>query len=91
LQLFVIGLNDQVYTQTLDQSGGSLSGYNLTTDGMVKALTVGTTVNNAPELFVVGLNDQVYTQQFDSIGNPITGYQLLTPGVVETLQVTKRI
>jgi hypothetical protein len=59
-ELFVIGLDNQVYAQKFDANGNSASGYFLTAPGAVKSLAVGHDASFHPELFVIGLNNQVY-------------------------------
>jgi hypothetical protein len=85
--LFVIGLDNQVYAQKIDPNGSSATGYFLTTPGQVLSFAAGTTAFGLPELFVLGLDNQVYAQTFDVNGNPTSGYVLTTPGKVLSFQV----
>jgi hypothetical protein len=58
-ELFVIGLDNQVYAQKFDASGSAAAGYFLTRPGRVKALHTDLDTSGDPELFVTGLDDQV--------------------------------
>ena len=87
-EVFVLGLDSQIYAQKLDANGNSASGYFLTTPGQVnKDFQVEHLSNGAPELFVRGLDNQVYAEHFDTSGNPSGGYFLTTPGQVLGFEV----
>jgi hypothetical protein len=57
--VFVIGLDNQVYSQKFDYFGNSATGYVLTCYGQVNALAV----NSDMKVFVIGLDSQVYVQR----------------------------
>jgi hypothetical protein len=87
-EVFVIGLDDQVYAQKFDLFGNSASGYVLTRPGQVKALAVNSTrADGNPEMFAIGLDDQVYAQKFDNHGDSASGYFLTRPGQVKAIAV----
>jgi hypothetical protein len=93
-ELFVLGLDHQVYAQTFDSTGGSTSGYALVAPGQVKSFALGrlqlvsnlgAVQSDQPRLFAIGLDDQVYAQTFDQSGNSTSPYTLTAPGRVRTL------
>src|SRR5262249_1491432 len=65
-EVFVIGLDGQVYAQHIDPQGHSQGGYRLVAPGQVKALSAGKDGLGHIELFVVGLDNQVYRVSFDA-------------------------
>jgi hypothetical protein len=90
-EMFVIGLDDQVYQQKFDTGGNSTSAYTLTRPGQVKSLQAGLsrdiTSGRHPEVFIIGLDNQVYIQQFDSTGASVGPYSLTQPGQVQSIAV----
>jgi hypothetical protein len=90
-QLFVIGLDNQVYSLTFSNLGDPSGGYFLVGPGQVKSITgsfvckAGTfpLCNDFTELFVIGLDNQVYIHQFDLFGSPSGPYILAAPGQVK--------
>src|SRR5262249_40223384 len=79
-ELFVIGLDSQVYGHHFNSQGDSDHlGYFLAffrpgdpqgTLYQVSAILMGHDAVNKPELFVIGLNNNVYAQNYDAAGNP---------------------
>jgi hypothetical protein len=86
-QLFAVGLDGQVYTQTFDATGSSAGAYTPTGPGAVQTVVVGHDASGRSETFVLGLDGQVYLQKFDTYGSPNGGYSLAAPGQVQTLAV----
>jgi hypothetical protein len=86
-EVFVIGLDDQVYAQQFDANDNSASGYFLAQPGQVRNLQVGQDAANDPELFVTGLDDQAYGLKLNAAGSPVGGHFLMQPGVIETFTV----
>jgi hypothetical protein len=89
-QVFVQGLNDNVYQEQIDSTGApDPGGYTLTTSGAIRdnSLTVSRDGFGRPLMFVIGLNDQVYEQKFDDQGNSTTPYFLAAPGQVQEIHV----
>src|SRR5262249_17408328 len=80
-QLFVIGLDSQVYTQKFDFNGTSTGIYTLSSPGQVKAMSVSADFPTYG-LFVIGLDDQVYEQKMNVDGPASGGYFLTTAGGV---------
>src|SRR5207248_10389416 len=84
IELFVIGLDDQVYTQRFDQLGQSFHRYDATAPGAVNALLTGNLpVTTSPFLFVLGKDKQIYTQPIDVGGNSTGGYVSTRSGPVQ--------
>jgi hypothetical protein len=86
-EIFVLGLDNQVYAQNFDPSGNSASSYFLAAPGQVKDLVAGHNASNQPVLFVIGQDNQVYSVKFDANGNSLGGYALASPGQVKALAV----
>ncbi len=86
VEVFVIGLDKQVYAATIDASG-NVNGYFAVAPGQVNSIRVANTPSGAPELFVVGMDNQVYVLKFDTTGNPIGGYTPAAPGQVDGIAV----
>ena len=86
-ELFVFGLDGQVYAQKLDAVGNSTGPYGLTQPGVVKAVSVVNVYSSASPifLFAIGLDDQVYEQKFDGAGNSLGPYALTQPGQIKTV------
>jgi hypothetical protein len=83
--LFVIGLDNQVWAEKLDPAGNPVGGYFLVQTGAVKSFSAGHDAAGRPELFVIGLDDQVYGLHFDGNGNPVGGYFQAAIGQVKSL------
>jgi hypothetical protein len=89
-EIFVIGLDNQVYAQKLNADGTPNGDFFLTaTDRRhaVKALSIGKDASNNTELFVIGLDDQVYAQKFDANGDPVGTYFLTRASRVKFMTV----
>jgi autotransporter-associated beta strand protein len=86
-ELFVIGLDNQVYAQKLDSNGSSSSGYVLASPGQVKALVTAHDPSNLPEGFVLGMDNQVYALHVNASGNAVSGYFPVAPGQVKSFSV----
>jgi RHS repeat-associated protein len=86
-EVFVLGLDNQVYAQKLDANGSSASGYFLAAPGQVQTLTVGHDASGRPELFVLGLDNQVYALTLNGNGNPVGRYFLAAAGQVKSFTV----
>jgi hypothetical protein len=86
-ELFVTGLDSQVYATKLTSAGDPAGGYFLAAAGAVKSFSVGVMSNNVvhPELFSIGMDNQVYGAKFSDAGNPAGGYFLTAPGAVSSL------
>src|SRR5262249_7750103 len=71
-ELFVTGLDNQVYAVKFASSGDPAGGYFLAAAGYVKDFSVGVMSNNVvhPKLFAIGLDDQVYAAKFTDGGDP---------------------
>src|SRR5262249_25360661 len=68
-EVFVLGLDNQVYYQKFNKVGDSVSGYQPVDVGQVLTIKVGETQNGTPELFVIGLDSQVYAHHFTANGD----------------------
>jgi ELWxxDGT repeat protein len=86
-EVFVLGLDNQVYAEKFGSNSSPTGGYFLTRPGQVQALTVGHDASGQPEVFVLGLDNQVYAQTFDANGNSTSGYFLTAPGKVKSMAV----
>jgi hypothetical protein len=73
-EVFVLGLDGQVYEVKLDQSNHPTSGYLLTTPGQVKALRAWSLGSPGAMVFVIGLNKELYQQTFTAVGASTGGY-----------------
>jgi hypothetical protein len=85
--LFVIGLDNEVWAEKLDAASHPVGSYFLTQPGAVKSFGAGHDAAGRPELFVIGLDDQVYGLHFDANGDPAGGYFLAAGGQVKYLSV----
>jgi hypothetical protein len=85
--LFVRGLDNQVYFAPLDASGKPQGTYSLAAHGQVQSITPATDANGNPLLFALGLDDQVYLLKFDTNSNPTGSYSLTAPGRVKSIAV----
>jgi hypothetical protein len=92
-ELFVIGMNGQVYAQKFTSSGDSAGPYFLTAPGQVQVqqsfqFSFSRPASGLiPELFVTGMDDRVYAQKFTSSGDPIGSYILMSGGQVTSFSV----
>ena len=84
---FVIGADNQVYSQTVGASGNASSSYRLTQAGAVKSIEVSYDAMGNAALFVIGGDDQVYRQRLDSSGNSTSPYTLVGAGAVKAIGV----
>lgn len=94
-KLFLMGLDEQVYTQTLDASGIPRDSSQLAAPGQVNAIQAVNPASGSPLLLVIGFDGQVYEQQFDAAGaplltarNPTGGYFLTKPAQVKAISAT---
>jgi hypothetical protein len=88
IELFVIGLDNQVYRQIFGNiSGHDTSGYYLTTPGEVKKIDVGYDATGLIHLFAIGLDDQVYEQDFNDHGFSTDSFYLTKAGQVKDLGI----
>lgn len=87
-EVFVMGLDFQVYAQKLDSAGNSAGPYFLTNAGQVKAITVGHDASNNADVFVIGMDNQVYEEKFSASGDLASPYSLVSPGAVKAMSVT---
>ena len=91
-ELFVIGLDNQVYTLAFNADGSVFSGtpnYTLTAPGRVQSIAAaqpGPLQN--PELFAVRPDNQVYEALAPSAVGKYGPYQVQVPGKVKALSVT---
>jgi hypothetical protein len=83
-ELFVMGLDNQIWAVKLNANGVAQSGYFLTTSGVVKALSAARDAFGHPLVFVIGLNDQVYAEHFDLLGNAIGAYSFVVTGQIKS-------
>jgi hypothetical protein len=84
-EVFVVGVDSQVYGHKVDAAGNTTGGYFLARPGQVKALAVGRDAQGDPEVFVLGLDNQVYALTFDASGNAVGGYSLFAAGAVKAV------
>lgn len=89
-EMFVIGLDDQVYAQTVAATGSAASPYFLVAVGRVLALRAGT-ANGQPEVFALGLDSQVYAEKTDITGQGLGGYFLFSIGAVQAFAVADQL
>src|SRR5205807_2049365 len=86
-EVFVLGLDNQVYAQKIGPTGSSASGYIPMANGQVAGLVVGHDGNNLTELFVLGLDSQVYALHVNAGGTATGGYFLAAMGKVQSFAV----
>jgi hypothetical protein len=84
-EVFVKGLDDQVWAMKMDSGGTPVGGYFLTTPGAVKSFVSTYDAFGIPIVYAIGLNDQVYYEKFDSNSNNTTPYNLVTAGAVKQI------
>jgi hypothetical protein len=83
-EVFVVGLDNQIYSQMLDSSGNPIGSYILTQPGQVLKEEVGHDASGRPVVFVLGLDNQVYEQTFDANGHSTSGYMLVAPMTIRS-------
>jgi hypothetical protein len=82
-ELFVIGMDGQVYGQKFDSTGKLLGNYSLTTPGTVNGIIAWTSSGlPRPIVLALGTDDRLYEQTFDNNGNSTGGYQATGSGQV---------
>jgi hypothetical protein len=79
-ELFVVGLDHQVWVLQLSATGQTVGTYELAVPGQVTALSTGRDGAGNPEVFVVGLDRQVWGSLKGS------GYSLVAPGIVKGVE-----
>jgi hypothetical protein len=84
LELFVTGLDNQVWAVTLDASGqtSTSGGYFLVAVGQQLGAQPGQNSSGSPDVFVLGLDHQVWAVQLDASGRGSGAYALTTAGTV---------
>lgn len=89
LNLFLIGSDNQVYSEKFDTHLNLISGA-----ALVQLGALGTTLSavelptGAPVAFLLGLDNQVYKATFNTAGNLISGFTLTQPGAVRSITAT---
>lgn len=73
-EVFVIGLDDQLYSQKFQSDGATDNGYAAASGGQLKSAFAWNLPGLPPVVFAIGLDSQILERQFDGSGNLLGGY-----------------
>jgi hypothetical protein len=93
-ELFVLGMDDQVYAMHLDGNGVAMtdsfgSSTFLVVAGQVKAISATRTAAGNPEIFVIGTDNQVRGAVLSAPGYPNGGYFMTAAAAVTGISATQ--